>query len=43
MKDVINALFSHSGGGSHRESGLDILFDIMDEQSFDFAEADCGA
>lgn len=41
MKDLIKGLFSHTDGGSHRESGYDNLFEIMDEQGF--SEADCGA
>jgi hypothetical protein len=40
MKELINSLFSH-GDGAHRESGLDSLFEFMDERMF--SEADCGA
>lgn len=40
MKDVIKALFSHAEG-SHRASGIDNLFEFIEEQSF--GESDCGA
>lgn len=41
MKDLIKGLFSHTDGGSHRDSGLDNLLEIMEDRTF--AEADCGA
>lgn len=40
MMELIKALFSH-GEGVHRESGLDNLFEIIEDWTF--GEIDCGA